>query len=107
MRLGPLFEAYGFRTVSRDYSEEIEGSASAEYLRGDLALRLTWDGASRALWIEAARSTGGSIISRWTDIEWVSAGERRPLDTDVDDARLDRLAVALRAFLEGGPGDAP
>jgi hypothetical protein len=71
----------------------------AEYLRGSLALRLVWEGTERVLWIEAARSTGGSIISRWTDIEWVVAGERRPPDPALDDARLGRLAAALTAYL--------
>jgi hypothetical protein len=97
--LGPHFEAHGFRPVAREYDDAPEGSAAAEYLRGTLALRLVWEGTERALWIEAARSTGGSIISRWTDIEWVVAGERRPLDTAVDDARLERLARALEAYL--------
>lgn len=98
--LGPLLEAYGFRPVARDYSDVPEGSASAEYLRGDLALRLVWEGTERALWLEAARSTGGSIISRWLDIEWAVAGERRPLDQALDDARLERLASALATFLD-------
>lgn len=97
--LGPRFEAHGFRAVAREYDEAAEGTAIAEYLRGSLALRLVWEGNERALWIEAARSTGGSIISRWTDIEWVVAGARQPLDTATDDARLERLAAALEAYL--------
>jgi len=97
--LGPLFEEHGFRPVAREYDDAPEGSAMAEYLRGSLALRLVWEGTERVLWIEAARSTGGSIISRWTDIEWVVAGERRPPDPDLDDARLGRLAAALTSYL--------
>ncbi len=104
--LGPLLEAFGFRLVAREYADEPEGSASAEYLRGDIALRLVWEGEERALWIEAARATGGTVISRWTDVEWAVAGERQPLDHGIDDARLDRLAAALAAFLTPvGGGD--
>ncbi len=97
--LGPLLEAYGFRLVAREYAEAPEGSAIAEYLKGQIALRLVWEGEERALWIEAARATAGTVISRWTDIEWVVAGARQDLDRAVDDARLDRLAAALVAFL--------
>ncbi|MCB9519114.1 MAG: hypothetical protein H6691_09345, partial [Gemmatimonadales bacterium] len=43
--------------------------------------------------------TGGSIISRWIDIEWSVAGTRQPLDTALDDARLERLGQALGRFL--------
>lgn len=93
--LGPLFEAYGFRLAARDYSDEPEGTATAEYLRGDVALRLVWEGNARALWIEAARTTGGTVISRWIDIEWLAAGERRELDLAIDDARMERLGAAL------------
>jgi len=103
--LGPLLEAFGFRLVAREYSDEPEGTAIAEYLRGEVALRLVWEGEARALWIEAARATGGTVISRWTDIEWVVAGERQELDRATDDARLDRLAAALAAFLTPAGGD--
>lgn len=96
--LGPLFEAYGFRLVAREYSEDPEGTATAEYLRGEVALRLVWEGTERALWIEAARTTGGTVISRWLDIEWLAAGERQELDRALDDARLERLGAALAAF---------
>ncbi len=99
MLLGPLVEAFGFRLVAREYAEEPEGTAIAEYQCGDVALRLVWEGNEKALWVEAARTTGGTVISRWTDIEWAVAGERLPLDRATDDARLDRLAAALAAFL--------
>lgn len=103
--LGPLLEAHGFRAVAREYQdEEVEGSAFAEYRLGDLAIRLVWEGTHRALWLESARASGGAIISRWLDLEWVAAGERRELDTDLDDARLERLAAALRQFLTGADG---
>jgi hypothetical protein len=97
--LGPLLEAYGFRLVAREYDEDPEGGASAEYLLGELRLRLLHEPEAQALWIEAARQSGGSIISRWIDIEWTVAGQRLPLNSDLSDARLDQLAEALAAFL--------
>jgi hypothetical protein len=97
--LGPLIEAHNFRLTAREYAEEIEGAAFAEYQRGDLALRLVWEPETRAVWLESARTTGGSIISRWIDIEWSISGARQPLDTTLDDERLERLARALGAFL--------
>lgn len=98
--LGPLLEGWGFVATAREYAEEVEGRAVAEYLRGNLALRLVWEAEARALWLEAARSTGGSIISRWIDIEWAVAGKRLDLDRAIDDARLERLAAALVAYLD-------
>lgn len=97
--LGPRFEAHGFVVTAREYADVSEGAAAAEYLKGDLALRLVWEPTERALWIEAARSTGGSVISRWLDIEWAVAGEVRPLDTALDIARLERLATAIDRYL--------
>ncbi|MEO5798763.1 MAG: hypothetical protein ABIZ70_03500 [Gemmatimonadales bacterium] len=100
--LGPLFEAHGFRVVARDYDEGIESSASAEYSLGDVRLRLAWDGEERVVWIEAARQSGGAVVSRWTDIEWAVAGKRLAPDDDLTDARLETLANALVAFLARG-----
>lgn len=100
--LGPILEAYGFRVVAREYADGDEGAAMSEYLKGDLALRLVWEPEARAIWIEAARSTGGSVISRWLDVEWAAAGQRLPLDTALDDARLERLAAALTSYLLPG-----
>lgn len=98
--LGPLFEAYGFRLVAREYDDDPEGGASAEYLLGDLRLRLLYEPEAKAIWLESARQSGGSIISRWMDIEWSVAGKRLPVNADVSDARLDQLAGALAAFLD-------
>lgn len=100
--LGPLFEAHGFRVVSREYDDGSEASAYAEYALGDVRLRLVWEGDERALWIEAARQSGGSVISRWTDIEWANAGQRLELDRDLTDQRLETLAQALVTFLGRG-----
>ncbi len=98
--LGPLLEAYGFRLVAREYDDDPDGGASAEYLLGELRLRLLHEPEAQALWIESARQSGGSIISRWIDIEWTVAGQRLPVNTDLSDARLDQLAEALAAFLD-------
>lgn len=100
--LGPLFEAHGFRCMAREYSEGSEASASAEYGLGDVRLRLVWEGEERVLFIECARAAGASLISRWIDIEWAVAGERLDVDRDLTDARLERLAAALVAFLARG-----
>lgn len=100
--LGPLFEAHGFRVVARDYAEGSEASASAEYSLGDIRLRLAWDGEERVIWVEAARQSGGAVVSRWTDIEWAVAGKRLPPDTDLSDDRLETLANAIVAFLARG-----
>ncbi len=105
--LGPILEAYEFRAVSREYHDDTaEGSASAEYRLGDLAIRLIWESSARALWLESARASGGAMISRWIDIEWIAAGEEMELDTSLDDDRLERLASALRRFLEEDGGEA-
>lgn len=98
--LGPLLEGWGFVPTAREYADEVEGRATAEYLRGNVALRLVWEAEERVLWLESARSTGGSIISRWIDIEWIVAGKRLDLDPATDDARLERLAKVLAAFLD-------
>jgi hypothetical protein len=97
--LGPLLEAHGFKAIAREYDEAEEGSASAEYRAGEIALRLVWEGEERALWVERARASGGAVISRWIDVEWIASGERREVDTALDDARLERLAAALRRVL--------
>ncbi|MEI2720319.1 MAG: hypothetical protein V9E87_09265 [Gemmatimonadales bacterium] len=104
--LGPLFEAHGFRCMAREYSEGSEASASAEYGLGDVRLRLVWEGEERVLFIECARAAGASLISRWIDIEWAVAGERLDVDRDLTDARLERLAAALVAFLARGRAEA-
>ena len=84
------------------YSEGSEASASAEYGLGDVRLRLVWEGEERVLFIECARAAGASLISRWVDIEWAVAGERLEVDRDLTDARLEKLATALVAFLDRG-----
>lgn len=98
--LGPVLEGYGFQVIAREYQDGMEASAFAEYARGALRLRLVWEGTERALWIEAGRAAGGSMISRWQDIEWIVAGEPLPTDHAVDDDRLDRLGQAIVTYLK-------
>ncbi len=105
--LGPLLEAHGFRVVARDYEAGSEASAAAEYSLGDVRMRLAWDGSERVVWIEAARQSGGAVVTRWTDIEWSVAGKRLPPDSDLSDARLATLAEALVAFLARGRSEPP
>lgn len=98
--IGPVLEHLGFQLISREYEEGVEASAFAEYARGALRLRLVWEGQERALWVETARAAGGSIISRWTDVEWIVAGQQQPVDYSLDDDRLDRLDQAVVTYLQ-------
>ncbi len=98
--LGPVLEGYGFQVIAREYQDGMEASAFAEYSRGPLRLRLVWEGTEQALWIEAGRASGASMISRWQDIEWIVAGEPLPPDHAVDDDRLDRLGQAIVTYLK-------
>jgi len=98
-RLVPLAEAYGFRLILLEVPERGHPHGFVEFSRGEYRLRLVWEGDEKALWLEAARQAGGEVVSRWTDIEWSLAGERLPLDRDTGEARLDRLELALAAFV--------
>lgn len=103
--IDPVLKAYGLRTFGVEQDDEPGGSAFAEYRRAGLRVRLVWEGREQALWVEHAREVDAQIVSRWTDVEWSVAGERLPLDTATDDARLDRLATAVARFLAGAvPG---
>ena len=83
-----------------DYPDRAEGTALAEYVHGHLRMRLVWEGEARALWVESARQEGSEVVTRWSDVEWVLAGERQPLDQDVSDARVERLATAALTYLD-------
>lgn len=99
-RLRPLIQDRGFRLMGLEYPERARGNAMAEYARGPLRLRLVWEGEARALWVEAARQEGAEVVSRWSDVEWAVAGERQPLDQDLSDARIERLAAATLRYLD-------
>ena len=99
-RLRPLIMDRGFRLLGLEYPDRARGSAIAEYAAGHLRLRLVWEGEARALWVECARQEGAEIVSRWNDVEWAVAGERQPLDQDLTDARIERLALATLRFLD-------
>ncbi len=79
-----------------------QGHAFAEYLRRGERLRLVWEGTDEVLWLEAARERDPQIISRWTDIEWILAGARRPLNPDTADGRIAEIVMALAEYLERG-----
>ncbi len=99
-RLRPLLLDRGFRLLGVDYPHRTRGNAWAEYASGPLRLRLVWEGEARALWVESARQEGAEVVSRWADVEWAVAGERQPLDQDLSDARIERLAAATLRFLD-------
>jgi hypothetical protein len=97
--LGPVLEGFGFQLIAREYQDGVDASAFAEYARGGLRLRLVWEGAERVLWVEAGRASGGSMISRWQDVEWIVAGKALPPDRSLDDDRIDRLGQAVVTYL--------
>ncbi len=97
--LGPVLEQLGFHVIAREYGDGDEANAIAEYSRGSLRLRLVWEGTERLLWVEAGRAAGGSMISRWQDVEWIVSGEQLPPDPRLDDDRLDRLGQAVVTYL--------
>lgn len=99
VRITPLCQAYGFRLLLLERPERGQPHGFAEFSRGDVRLRLVWEGVEKAIWLEAARQRAGEIVGRWTDIEWSLAGERLPLDREVGEARMERLEFALAAFV--------
>lgn len=99
-RLRPLLLDRGFRPIAVEYPDRARGNATSEYAYGPLRLRLVWEGEARALWVESARQVGAEVVSRWSDVEWALAGERQPLDEDLSDGRIERLAAATLTFLD-------
>ncbi|MEO6067218.1 MAG: hypothetical protein ABJB33_07305 [Gemmatimonadota bacterium] len=99
-RLRPLLLDRGFRVAGMEYPDRARGSAFAEYVHGYLRLRLVWEGEARALWVESARQEGAEVVTRWTDVEWALSGERQPLDQDLSDGRIERLAAATLRYLD-------
>lgn len=107
-RITPLCQAHGFRLFLLEPPGRGQPNGYAEFTRGTCRLRLVWNAEEKALWLETARQVGSDVVSRWTDIEWSLAGERLPLDQEVGDARIERLEVALAAFvLQPSPGPRP
>jgi hypothetical protein len=98
----PVLFAGGLRFVAVDHEGGAEGNAFAEYFRRGERLRLVWEGGARALWIETARERDAQIISRWTDIEWILAGARLPLNPEVGEERIGQLVMALVEYLQRG-----
>ncbi len=98
-RLRPIVSSPGFRLAFIERDGGKQGHAFAEFFRTELRLRLVWEGKEKVLWVESARQAGTQIVSRWIDVEWSVAGERLPLDRDVSDQRIERIASALDAYL--------
>ena len=98
-RLLPVLEAHGFKVATVERAAHDGENAYAEYFRRGTRLRLVWEANEHALWVESAREVDAQIVSRWIDIEWSLAGTRLPLDTEVSQDRLERLAGALERFL--------
>ena len=99
-RLRPLLMDRGFRLVGVDYPNRARGNAMAEYVHGYLRLRVVWEGEACALWVESARQEGSEVVTRWSDVEWALAGARQPLDQDLSDGRIERLAAAALTYLD-------
>jgi hypothetical protein len=96
----PVLFAAGLRFVAVDHDPGARGHAFAEYVRPGERLRLVWEGHQRALWIETARERDAQIISRWSDIEWILAGARVPLNPDTGEGRMAQLVMALVEYLQ-------
>lgn len=99
-RLRPLIMDRGFRLQGIEYPDRARGTAMAEYACGPLRLRLVWERDARALWVESARQVGSEVVGRWSDVEWAMAGERQPLEQDLSDGRIERLATAVLRYLD-------
>ena len=99
--LEPIALAGGFRFVLTE-QEEDGRNAFAEYRRPNELLRLVWEGTDGVLWLEAARERDAQLIGRWTDIEWILAGRRLPLNPDAGDERIAELVSALAEYLDRG-----
>jgi hypothetical protein len=99
-RLRPILQSYGFRPVHVERPQATR-HGFAEYHRRDRRLCLVWEAREHALWVEAARTSGFQVVSRWQDVEWSVAGSRLPLDLDTSDERIDRLLAAVLVYLEG------
>jgi hypothetical protein len=102
--LEPVLFAAGLRFVATDRGEGRDGHAFAEYSRRGERIRLVWEGTERALWLESAPERDAQIIGRWTDIEWILAGARRPLNPDTGEERMAELTEALADYLVRGRG---
>lgn len=103
--LEPVLFAAGFRFVATDREGGRAGHAFAEYARRGERIRLVWEGSERVLWLESAPERDAQIVGRWTDIEWIVAGARLPLNPDTGEARMAELAEALAEYLVRGRGD--
>ena len=100
-RIKPALDAHRFRLVGIDRGKAARDNSYAEYFRRDQRLRLVFEATERALWVEAAPQVGSEVVGRWRDVEWIVAGRELPLDTSLDDERLDRLVAAIEVLFSG------
>ncbi len=97
--LDPVVRAGGYRFAGMDLVGDEEPSATAEYRGRGRRLRLVYEGSERLLWIDVATERDAQIISRWTDIEWILAGERLPPNFELNDERIGELVTAAAKYL--------
>lgn len=95
----PVVRAAGYRFAGMERCGTGEQSATAEYRGRGRRLRLVYAGEEQLLWIDTATERDTQIISRWTDIEWILAGERLPANLDLSDDRIADLVTAAARFL--------
>lgn len=97
--LDPLLRAGRYRFAGMERWGFDDRSASAEYRGPDRRLRLVFDAEEELLWVDTAVERDAQIISRWTDIEWVLAGQRLDPNFDLSEDRIAALATAVARFL--------
>ena len=103
LKIQSIAQAYGFRMISLEYPDATTPHAVIEFQRRGMGLRLVWEGAVQALFIEAARLAGNDAVSRWQDIEWRIAGAQLPLNRETGAERIEQLAAVLERFLAPPP----
>lgn len=97
--LDPVIKAGGYRFVGIETWGTDDRSALAEYRGHGRRLRIVFEAEERSLWIDTATERDAQIVSRWTDIEWLLAGERLEPNFDVSDDRIGELVTAAARFM--------
>jgi hypothetical protein len=82
----PVLAELGFSVAEEHYQQRSFGSAYCVYQGRRFELRVLWDGREGALRADYLR------YGIWTNIESAE------LDTEQNDARIDRLVNAIRSF---------
>lgn len=97
--LDPIIRTAGYRFAGMASAGAAGRSAAAEYRGCGRRMRLVFEGVETMLWIDVAIERDTQIISRWTDIEWILAGERLAPNYDLSDDRIAELATAAAKYL--------